>query len=153
MTAAAVLSLLLGIERFVRKKPIDFRPFVIISLSACALIFSSLELPHRTADSQLQIDPTRVFAGVITGIGFLGAGTLFREGNFVKGAGSAASIWAAGAIGIVCGAGQIWLAGLIAVPILLLLLISGPFVSRYNPGTDDQGDDDRGDEETAPDRD
>lgn len=85
-----------------------------------------------TSDQQLQIDPTRVFAGVMTGIGFLGAGAMFREEQFVKGGGSAAAIWAAGAIGIVCGIGLLWLAALVAVPILLLLVISGPFIDHYD---------------------
>jgi putative Mg2+ transporter-C (MgtC) family protein len=130
---AIILPLLIGLERFLRKKPIDFRPFVIISVAACGLSMASLELAQKTWDQQLQIDPTRVFAGVITGIGFLGAGAMFREEHFVKGAGSAAAIWAAGAIGIVCGIGSLWLALSIAVPVLLLLLISAPFVDRYDP--------------------
>ena len=130
---AIVFPLLIGLERFLRKKPIDFRPFVIISVAACGLSLGSLELAQKTFDQQLQIDPTRVFAGVITGIGFLGAGAMFRDDQFVKGAGSAAAIWSAGAIGIICGIGSLWLAAFVAIPILLLLLISGPYVDRYSP--------------------
>ena len=132
MVCAIVFPLLIGLERYLRKKPIDFRPFVIISVASCGLSLGSLELARSTVDQQLQIDPTRVFAGVVTGIGFLGAGAMFREKNFVQGAGSAAAIWAAGAIGIICGIGSLWLAAFIAIPILLLLLISGPFIHRYD---------------------
>jgi len=132
MGCAIVFPLLIGLERYFRKKPIDFRPFVIISVASCGLSLGSLELARSTVDQQLQIDPTRVFAGVVTGIGFLGAGAMFREKNYVQGAGSAAAIWAAGAIGIICGIGSLWLAALIAIPILLLLLISGPFIHRYD---------------------
>lgn len=134
MGCAIVFPLLIGIERYLRSKPVDFRPFVIISVAACGLSMGSLELARSTIDQQLQIDPTRVFAGVVTGIGFLGAGAMFREEHFVQGAGSAAAIWAAGAIGIICGIGALWLAAFIAIPILLLLLISAPFIHRYDAG-------------------
>jgi len=63
------------------------------------------------------------------GIGFLGAGALFREGDIVKGAGSAASIWSAGAIGLICGMGFLWLAALIALGIVMLFLLSRRFVA------------------------
>lgn len=130
---AILLPLLIGLERYLRKKPIDFRPFVIISISACGLSLASMELVNRTFDEQLTIDPTRVFAGVITGIGFLGAGAMFREEQFVQGAGSAAAIWASGAIGIICGLGFLWLAGAVGVTVLVLLILSGPFITDYDP--------------------
>jgi len=133
MACAILLPFVIGLERFIRKKPIDFRPFVIISVAACGLSLASLELAHKSVDQQLQIDPTRVFGGVITGIGFLGAGAMFREKGFVQGAGSAAAIWGAGAIGIVCGIGSLWLAAFIALPILAVLLLSAPFIGRYDP--------------------
>jgi putative Mg2+ transporter-C (MgtC) family protein len=78
------------------------------------------------------VGPSRVFSGVITGIGFLGAGAMFREGNYVKGAGSAASIWAAGAIGLLCGVGMLWLAALLAGGVLVVLVTSAPFTGKYD---------------------
>lgn len=134
---AALLPFMIGLERYIRKKPIDFRPFVIISVAACGLALSSLELAARSYDSQITIDPTRIFEGVITGIGFLGAGAMFRQDNFVVGAGSASAIWAAGAIGLLCGLGFIWLALLITIPILAVLIASAPFVGRYGTDPDD----------------
>lgn len=132
---AILFPLLIGIDRYLRRKPIDFRPFVIISVAACGLSMGSMELVNTTFDAQLRIDPTRVFAGVITGIGFLGAGAMFREERFVQGAGSAAAIWASGAIGIICGVGYLWLAGIMGLIVLLLLLLSGPFIEEYDPQT------------------
>lgn len=125
---AILFALSIGIERFVHKKPVDFRPFVIISLSACGLGLLVMELPFTSADANLSIDPAKVISGVMTGIGFLGAGALFREGDIVKGAGSAASIWSAGAIGLICGMGLIWLAGLVALGIVVLFLFTRRFV-------------------------
>lgn len=129
---ATFLPLAIGLERFLRRKPIDFRPFVIISVAACGLLIGSMELLQNTADPQGRIDPTRVIQGVITGIGFLGAGAMFREGAFVQGAGSAASIWGAGAIGLVCGMGEVWLAGIVAAIILVLMLISEPLTQKWD---------------------
>lgn len=132
LAAAALLPFLIGLERFLRKKPIDFRPFVIIAVGAAGLVMASIELLHSTADPQSRIDPTRVVEGVITGIGFLGAGAMFREGNFVQGAGSAASIWTAGAIGLACGMGEVWLGTIMAALVLLLLIASGPFTAKWD---------------------
>ncbi len=130
---SVVIPLALGLERYLRKKPIDFRPFVIISVAACGLALGGMELAQRTSDPQIVIDPTRIFSGVITGIGFLGAGAMFREGSFVKGGGSASAVWAAGAIGLLCGIGFLWLAAAVGLIVLILLLVSGPFIGNYDP--------------------
>ena len=150
MGAATFLPFLIGLERFLRDKPIDFRPFVIISVGAAGLIIASIEMLAAAGDSpQSRIDPTRVIEGVITGIGFLGAGAMFRQGNFVQGAGSAASIWTAGAIGLACGMGEIWLALVMAGIVLAVLIASGPFTDKWdaehNP-PDQSGDRERSSE-------
>ena len=94
---------------------------------------ASIEMLQTINDTNSNIDPTRVIEGVITGIGFLGAGAMFREGNFVQGAGSAASIWVAGAIGLTCGMGELWLAITISAIVLVLLVTSAPFTSKWDP--------------------
>ena len=139
---ATVLPLMIGLERFLRRKPIDFRPFVIISVGACGLVMASIEMLQSVTDSNSNIDPTRVIEGVITGIGFLGAGAMFREGNYVQGAGSAASIWVAGAIGLTCGMGEIWLGIAISLIVLVLLIASGPFTSHWDPDPEAVKEDD-----------
>ncbi|MGB5484131.1 MgtC/SapB family protein [Parasphingorhabdus sp.] len=135
--AATLLPFLIGLERFLRRKPIDFRPFVIISVAACGLAIGAMELVESSVDPRAQIDPSRVFEGVITGIGFLGAGAMFRRGSFVQGAGSAAAIWAAGAIGLICGFGELWLALIVTAIILVLLIASSPFTAKWDPGEDE----------------
>lgn len=137
LAAATLLPLAIGLERFLNRKPIDYRPFVIISIASCALLIGALELIADQTDSNARIDPIRVIEGVITGIGFIGAGAMFREGNFVQGAGSAAAIWCAGAIGLLCGIGEIWLAAIVAVVVLVLLVASRPFTAKWDPGSDE----------------
>lgn len=129
--AAILFSLVLGLERFLRKKPIDFRPFVIISLASCTLVLGVAEYGVKVNDSALGVDPSRVVQGVLTGIGFIGAGALFREDKTVYGAGSATSIWAAGAIGLLCGFGVLWLAAILTLGLVLTLLLSWPFTGEY----------------------
>jgi putative Mg2+ transporter-C (MgtC) family protein len=126
------LPLLIGIDRFIRGKPIDFRPFMIVALAACALSLTIMELGARNTGPQVDLGLSRVFSGVITGIGFLGAGAMFRQDSYVKGAGSAASIWAAGAIGLICGVGLLWLAVLLAGGVLIVLIASAPFTGKYD---------------------
>ena len=126
------LPLLIGIDRFVRRKPIDFRPFMIVALAACALSMAIMEMAERNSDPDIDLGLSRVFSGVITGIGFLGAGAMFREDSYVKGAGSAASIWAAGAIGLICGVGLLWLAMILAGGVLIILIVSAPFTGKYD---------------------
>ena len=140
--AAFLLSFGLGLERFLRRKPIDFRPFVIIGLASCALVLGISDFAARANGAELSIDPTRVVQGVMTGIGFIGARALFREQHTVYGAGSATSIWAAGAIGLICGFGLLWLAGLLTLGLVLLLALSRPFTDEYTIRMDDQEDSD-----------
>lgn len=147
IAAAFLLALALGVERFLRDKPIDFRPFVIISLASCVLTLSISEFAYRADSDLYSIDPAKVLSGIMTGIGFIGAGALFREQHAVRGAGSAASIWAAGAIGIACGFGFLWLAGLLTLALLIILIASRPFTDEYTIRVDDdqppEGDRDR----------
>lgn len=131
-----VLALTIGVERFLRRKPVDFRPFVIISLASCGLVLGLLELGARTQLAGLSIDPGKVISGIMSGIGFLGAGALFREKHVVQGAGSAAAIWAAGAIGILCGIGVLWLAGLVAIGIVVLFVAASGLTDRYQVDLD-----------------
>ncbi|SFS21193.1 MgtC/SapB family protein [Yoonia litorea] len=132
LAAATLLPLAIGLERFFREKPIDFRPYVVISVVSCALLIATQDLLTAQVTDGARIDPTRVMQGVITGIGFLGAGAMYREGDIVKGAGTAASVWSAGAIGLICGIGEIWLAVSITAVIVVLMLASAPFTDRWD---------------------
>lgn len=96
---AAACGGFIGIERELRNKPAGFRTNILICLGAA--IYMSVGL----LVSSDGVDPTRIAAQVVTGIGFLGAGCIIQDGNHVRGLTSAATIWVVAAIGIVAGAG------------------------------------------------
>jgi putative Mg2+ transporter-C (MgtC) family protein len=96
---AALCGGIIGIERELKKKPAGFRTNILICLGSTIYMAIGILVPTPN------IDPTRIAAQVVTGIGFLGAGCIIQSGHHVRGLTSAATIWVVAAIGIVCGAG------------------------------------------------
>lgn len=119
---------LIGWERETRDRPAGMRTHMLVCLASCLLIVASRSAAFFGLDSidnfQMVADPARMAAGVITGVGFLGAGTIFREQDFIKGLTTAASIWAVSAIGIAIGLGAYILAGIAAISIFTVLVSS-----------------------------
>ncbi len=109
--AAAGLSGVIGLEREMHGRPAGLRTHVLVGIGA-ALVMASGEAVVQlvAARAGIQIDPGRIAAGVITGIGFLGAGTIIRVGDWIRGLTTAASIWYVAALGIVAGQGLYGLA-------------------------------------------
>ena len=109
--AAAGLSAVIGFEREFHGRPAGLRTHVLVGIGA-ALVMTSGEIVVQlvAARTGVQIDPGRIAAGVITGIGFLGAGTIIRVGDWIRGLTTAASIWYVAALGIVAGQGLYGLA-------------------------------------------
>lgn len=123
--AAAGLSAVIGFEREVHGRPAGLRTHVLVGIGA-ALVMASGEAIVQlvAARTGVQIDPGRIAAGVITGIGFLGAGTIIKVGDWVRGLTTAASIWYVAALGIVTGQGLYVLAlGGAAIGVAVLTLL------------------------------
>jgi putative Mg2+ transporter-C (MgtC) family protein len=116
---AVVLGGLIGIERGVRSHPAGFRTHILVCVGAClAMLTNQFVFEAVGAGS----DPTRIGAQVISGIGFLGVGTIFMAGrNTVKGLTTAAGLWASGAIGLAAGIG-FYIGAIIAAAIVLVVL-------------------------------
>ena len=112
---AAVLGGAIGLERELREREAGLRTHLLVpSVRRCSR--SSLRTPGRTGRSRRRrdsFDPTRIAAQVVTGIGFLGAGAIIRQGLSVRGLTTAASLWLVPAIGMAAGAGW-WQAATIA---------------------------------------
>ena len=108
------LSSLIGIERQKSHKPAGTRTHILVCISATLLTIVSIEsFPSDTA---------RVAAGVVTGMGFLGAGTIIASGKDVHGLTTAASLWTIAIIGVVIGIGYYTLATLTTILIFIVLL-------------------------------
>ena len=93
---------LLGLERESRSKPAGLRTIILITIGSTLFAMLSYSLP---TDS-----PDRIASNIITGVGFVGAGVIFREGLNLKGITTAATIWVASSIGMAIGFGNYWLA-------------------------------------------
>jgi putative Mg2+ transporter-C (MgtC) family protein len=106
----------IGFERETRDQPAGFRTHILLGLGAALFTLVSaygFEPFTRAAlgGGGLQFDPTRIAAQIVAGVGFLGAGAIIRQGGDVRGLTTAASLWAASAIGMAVGAGYLFGAG------------------------------------------
>lgn len=114
---------LIGIEREVKGKPAGMRTNMLMCMGSCLLMILSLEMFRR---GQWLGDPSRIASQVVTGIGFLGAGTIIQSRFSVTGLTSAATLWFVAAIGLVIGWGSFLLAAAATVlTIVTLTLLSG----------------------------
>ena len=108
MAAALVAGGLIGLERSHRGRPAGFRTHALVCLSSTLLMLVTAYESHwfpRDSAARVIIDPTRMAQGIMTGIGFLGAGAIIKDGLSVRGLTTAASIWITAAIGILTGVG------------------------------------------------
>ena len=123
---ASVLGGIIGLEREVHGRPAGFRTHLLVSLGACLFCITSVEFYRIFGDfsgmAPVGVDPGRIAAQVVTGIGFLGAGAIIRERGAVRGLTTAACLWVAAALGIACGIGLYYLALCVTVIGLVSLL-------------------------------
>lgn len=125
---ASLLGGIIGLEREVHGRAAGFRTHLLVSLGSCLFVIASIffyELYGNTSRiGPSGVDPGRVAAQVVTGIGFLGAGAIIRDRASIRGLTTAACLWIAAAIGLACGIGLYMIAPfvtLLAVVSLLLL--------------------------------
>lgn len=113
---ATVCGAVIGIERELKKKVAGVRTHVLICVGVAIFTLVGVSF-GKTAD------PTRVIGQIITGIGFLGGGVIFKERDKVTGVTSAAFIWFIASIGVLCGLGYLISAGILTVGFLILTLL------------------------------
>jgi putative Mg2+ transporter-C (MgtC) family protein len=104
LVLAGILGGIIGYEREYTNRPAGFRTHILVCVGS-ALVMVTSEFIYRRYSGTANIDPARLGAQVISGIGFLGAGTIIREGASVRGLTTAASLWAVSAVGIAAGIG------------------------------------------------
>lgn len=134
--SAFVLSGIIGAERDIRQKSAGARTHILVGMgSALFTLVSAYGFAHLLGDEVI-LDPSRIAAQIVSGIGFIGAGVIFVRQNVVSGLTTAGSIWVTAAVGMACGAGMPIIAGmtvllyLVAVTLVTMLMRRLPHHSR-----------------------
>lgn len=119
---ALVIGAIIGAEREYRSKSAGLRTMIMVSLSSCLFTILSFQIGMDSHD--------RIAANILTGLGFLGAGVIFKDENRISGITTATTIWMTAALGMAAGAGFIWLS-LIATIIVLVVLIFLIYIQEW----------------------
>lgn len=135
ITGALLLGMVVGYERSYHGRAAGIRTYGLVCM-ASASVTVIVGFPQYWFGGLLPLgataDPTRVIQGIVTGIGFLGAGVIMKEGMNISGLTTAASIWASSAIGILCGAG-FYFAAIMLTAISSLAMVLGGHVENWLP--------------------
>jgi putative Mg2+ transporter-C (MgtC) family protein len=109
LVAAAICGGLIGIEREIRGRQAGFRTNLLVCVGSALVMIASIRMGYHVFPQQpgveIRVDPSRIAYGIMTGIGFLGAGTIIRDGVNVRGLTTAAGLWCVAALGMVAGQG------------------------------------------------
>src|SRR3984885_1571676 len=117
---ALLLSALIGAEREIRHKSAGLRTYTLVGLGAALImLISKYGFTNILVNNRVVLDPSRIAAQIVTGIGFIGGGLIFVRRDSVRGLTTAAIVWLTAAIGMACGAG---------LPVLALVVTAGHFI-------------------------
>src|SRR5580698_4539326 len=120
LALAFVLSAAIGLEREIRQKSAGLRTYTLVGLaSALILLVSKYGFTNILEPNRIVLDPSRIAAQIVSGIGFIGGGVIFVRKDIVRGLTTAATVWLTAAVGMACGAG---------LPILAIATVAGHFV-------------------------
>lgn len=128
--ASVVSGCILGLERKSRHQVVGMRTLILISVSSTLLAILSSSSGLKTGG-----DPTRIAAGVVSGIGFLGGGAILRQGLNIKGLTSAAIIWTSAALGLAIGSGLYLQSAFVLVVVIVLLVVLEKIEEKWFPAT------------------
>lgn len=131
---SSILGGLIGLERESLNKSAGFRTHILVCVGSALIMLVSQEIYFQFR-GQTSMDPARIAAQVVSGIGFLGAGTIMREGVNVKGLTTAASLWVVAGIGLAVGTG-FYFAALVTTGVVFLVLMYLGKVERHMAGLD-----------------
>jgi putative Mg2+ transporter-C (MgtC) family protein len=133
--AAFALSAAIGLEREIRHKSAGLRTYTVVGTAAALfLLISKYGFMNVLADNRVVLDPSRVAAQIVTGIGFIGAGLIFVRDDRVQGLTTAATVWLVTAIGMACAAGLLLLALAVTIAYFIVAFVF-PYLMRLLPGT------------------
>tara|TARA_R110002111_G_scaffold29656_8_gene61938 strand:- start:568 stop:1050 length:483 start_codon:yes stop_codon:yes gene_type:complete len=133
LTIALVFGAIVGWEREHKARPAGLRTHILVALGSAGFTMVALLMVNEflvSPDTPVPVDPVKIIAGIVGGVGFLGAGSIFQSKNGgVEGMTTAAGIWVVASVGVAAGAGYYALAGLLVV-FTLFTLQALRFVSR-----------------------
>src|SRR6187397_3439512 len=135
LCGALLIGAMIGFERTFHGRPAGFRTHALVCLASALLMLVTVYQLHWMTEvpiDTIRADPTRMAQGIMTGIGFLGAGVIFKEGLTVRGLTTAASIWVTAAIGILVGIG-FWFAAVVGAAATLSVLSLFRYVEALLP--------------------
>src|SRR5580658_3340478 len=132
---AFLLSAAIGLERELRHKSAGLRTYTVVGTAAALfLLISKYGFMDVLADNRVVLDPSRVAAQIVTGIGFIGAGLIFVRGDRVSGLTTAATVWLVTGVGMACGAGLLLLATAVTLAYFVIAFLF-PRLIRLLPGS------------------
>lgn len=117
-----ILAGVVGMDRELRHKPAGTKTHILVGLGSTVFTIMSIWFYIEFA-GKAQVDPSRIAAQIVTGIGFLGAGTIIQFGGSVIGLTTAASLWSVAGIGVAVGAGNYYLAALCTAVIMFVFMV------------------------------
>jgi putative Mg2+ transporter-C (MgtC) family protein len=135
VAGALVIGAMIGFERTFHGRPAGFRTHSLVCVASSILMIVTVyqsQWMTLVEHEAIRTDPTRMAQGIMTGIGFLGAGVIFKEGLTVRGLTTAASIWITAAIGILVGIG-FWFAAIVGAAATLIVLAMFRFIEAQLP--------------------
>jgi putative Mg2+ transporter-C (MgtC) family protein len=127
MLLSLVLGTAVGWERQVGRKPAGLRTHTLVCMGSTLFVLLTVHAAGRFGGN---VDPTRIIHGVVTGVGFLGAGSIMRQEGFVHGLTTAASIWIVAAIGVAVGV-HAWTLAITGTVLALVVLEGYRLVERW----------------------
>jgi putative Mg2+ transporter-C (MgtC) family protein len=133
LSLAFVLCALIGVEREIRQKSAGLRTHTLVGVSAALfMLISKYGFMDVLAYGEVVLDPSRVAAQVVSGIGFIGGGVIFMRRDVVRGLTTAASVWFTAALGMACGSGLFVLSLATTIGYFLIMLVF-PILARRLP--------------------
>ncbi|HWE59215.1 MAG TPA: MgtC/SapB family protein [Solirubrobacteraceae bacterium] len=133
---ALLLSTVIGVEREVRQKNAGMRTYALVGTGAALfMLVSTYGFADVLQNRLIVLDPSRVAAQVVSGIGFIGGGLIFVQRSNVRGLTTAAGVWATAGVGLAAG-GDLPVLATGATAAYLLVSVGYPYITRYIPGTE-----------------
>lgn len=139
LSLACLLAMVFGLDRDKKNKPINFRAYMVVALTSCAIAILGQELGFEFTDANgiHSLDLGKIISGTLTGIGFLGAGAIIKlSDNRVIGTTTGASVWAAGGMGLVIGFGYYGIALIFFLIMVAILIIGGLCMKKFTDEDD-----------------